>query len=146
MIEKYVFVIVSIELAGNVCLALQNRRYCFYLWHHNVFYVRLTDKLTYASYELKEQDKPQLNRITKSSTVTHAWVFFTKYIFAHSRQEWFCIENNNNWKSMKNSCNHLHHLSKKVIYVLTALQPHIYIYIYTYIYIHIYIYMLNSSV
>ena len=52
MIEKYVFVVVSIELAENVCLALQNRRYCFYLWRHNVFYVRLTDKLTYASYEL----------------------------------------------------------------------------------------------
>jgi len=31
MIEKYVFVVVSIELAENVCLALQNRRYCFYL-------------------------------------------------------------------------------------------------------------------
>ena len=40
------------KYCDNVCHGLQNWCYCFYRWCHNVFNIRLTDKLVHESYEL----------------------------------------------------------------------------------------------
>ena len=60
------------DICDNVCRGLQNWQYCFYRWCHNVFYVRLVDKLAHAV-----TNWPNIFWIMVSSVIQayqwHAW-------------------------------------------------------------------------